>query len=68
MSLDFKRATDLFLSSEEELAVALGIPVGDVREYRQNPERAPERVMLRLGKVLAERGSAMKRVGELLTE
>ncbi len=68
MSLDFKRASDLFMASESELAMALGVPVGDVRDYRQNPERAPDAVLRKLGQVLVERGNGMRRVGELLRE
>lgn len=66
MALDFKRATDLFLASENELALALGVPIGDLRDYRQNPDRVPEAVAERLGKVLVERGNGMRRVGELI--
>ncbi len=66
MALDFKRATDLFLGSEEELSLALGLPVGDLRAYRQNPEQAPDAAMERLGQVLVERGNGMRRVGELI--
>ena len=66
MALDFKRATDLFLGSEQELSLALGVPLGDLRDYRQNPERAPDPVLRKLGQVLVERGSGMRRVGELI--
>ncbi len=68
MAIDFKRASDLFLGSEKELALALAIPVGDLRDYRQNPERAPEELLRQLGRVLVERGNGMRRVGELLEE
>ena len=68
MPLDFKRASDLFMASETELAMALGLPPGDVREYRQNPERAPDAVLRKLGQVLVERGNGMRRVGELLQQ
>jgi len=68
MTLDFKRASDLFLGGEKELALALGVPLGDLRDYRQNPDRVPEAVLLKLGSALVERGRAMVRVGELLTE
>ncbi len=68
MALDFKRASDLFLGSEKELALALGVPVGDLRDFRQNPERAPDAVLQKLGRVLVERGNGMRRVGELLLE
>ncbi len=68
MAIDFKRASDLFLGSEKELALALAIPVADLRDHRQNPERAPQELMRRLGRVLVERGNGMRRVGELLQE
>lgn len=68
MPLDFKRATDLFVSTEEELAMALGIPVADLRSYRQKPESAPDDVLRKLGEVLVERGSGMARVGEMLQD
>ncbi len=43
MAIDFKRASDLFLGSEKELALALAIPVADrrvgrVRFYRLLPD------------------------------
>lgn len=68
MALDFARGTDLFCGSEQELAMALNIDVGDLRHYRTNPQRAPKVLMERLGRVLVERGSGMKRVGEMLLE
>ncbi len=68
MAIDFKRASDLFLGSEKELALALAIPVADLRDYRQNPDRAPEELLRQLGRVLVERGNGMRRVGELLEE
>ncbi len=68
MAIDFKRATDLFLGSEKELALALAIPVADLRDDRQNPDRAPEELLRQLGRVLVERGNGMRRVGELLEE
>jgi len=68
MAIDFTRATDLFLGSEQELSLALGMPVADVRALRQTPERVPPEVLTRLGQVLVERGNGMKRVGELLLE
>ncbi len=68
MPLDFKRATDVFLGTERELALALGVSVADLRDARQNPERAPEELVERLGRVLVERGNSMRRVGELLLE
>lgn len=68
MPLDFKRATDLFVSTEEELAMALDIPVADLRAYRQKPDSAPDDVLRKLGDVLVERGNGMARVGEMLQE
>ena len=68
MPLDFKRATDVFLGTERELALALGVSVADLRDARQNPERVPEELVERLGRVLVERGNSMRRVGELLLE
>jgi hypothetical protein len=68
MGLDFSRASDLFVSTEEELALALGISVADVRELRINPRRANPELIAKLSKVLIERGKAMQRVGELLGE
>jgi hypothetical protein len=68
MGLDFKRASDLFLGSEQELAAALKISVADLRELRTNPGRASEGVITRLGQVLLERGKGMARVGEILLE
>lgn len=68
MALDFRRAADLFISTEEELALALGVTVADVRSYRQKPATVPDDVMRRLGDVLVERGRGMARVGEMLQE
>ncbi len=68
MPLDFRTATDLFVSTEEELATALGIPVADVRSYRQKPANTPLDVVNRLADVLVERGHGMARVGEMLKE
>jgi hypothetical protein len=68
MPLDFRSATELFVSTEEELAMALGIPVADVRSYRQKPASVPPEVLATLGRVLVERGRGMARVGEMLQE
>lgn len=68
MALDFRNATELFVSTEEELAMALGIPVADVRSYRQKPGTTPPEVLEKLGAVLVERGRGMARVGEMLRE
>ena len=66
--LDFRRAADLFVSTERELGLALGITAADVGRYRRQPEAVPPEVMARLGTVLVERGRGMARVGELLQE
>lgn len=68
MPLDFRSATDLFVSTEDELAMALGVPVADVRSYRQKPDSTPPDVRQKLAQVLVERGRGMVRVGELLSE
>lgn len=68
MTLDFRRAAALFMASEQELATALGIPVGDVRAYRHDPARTPPVVLEKLARVLLERGRGMQRVGELLLQ
>ena len=68
MSLDFARAADLFMGTEQELALALNVTVADLRELRTNPRRANPQLMERLAHVLIERGNAMKRVGELLLQ
>jgi hypothetical protein len=68
MPLDFKRAAALFLGSEEELAMALGIPVDEVRSHRREPGRVPPPLLARMGRVLIERGRGMVRVGEMLSE
>ncbi len=68
MPLDFERGVALFMASEQELALALGIPIGDLRAYRNNPTRAPATVIATLGNVLVERGKGMLRVGEMLLE
>ncbi|HUP87816.1 MAG TPA: hypothetical protein VM100_00545 [Longimicrobiales bacterium] len=68
MPLDFERAVALFLSTEEELAGALGIGIGDLRKYRNNPARTPDDVLEKLGRILIERGKGMQRVGELLVD
>ena len=68
MPLDFTRAAALFMGTEEELARALGISVADVRSARTTPARVSDELLARLGRVLVERGSGMKRVGEMLLE
>jgi hypothetical protein len=64
--LDFTRASELFLGSEKELALALGMTVADLRELRTHPRRASDDVMAQLGQILVERGKGMARVGEIL--
>jgi hypothetical protein len=68
MPLDFTRAAALFMGSEDELARALDLPVGDLRSMRANPQQASRAVLRRLGKILEERGTGMRRVGEMLLE
>jgi hypothetical protein len=68
MPLDFARAAALFMGTEQELATALGILAGDLRQYRANPEHVPADVLARFGHVLVERGRGMQRVGEMLLE
>jgi hypothetical protein len=66
--LDFRRGADLFISSEGELAAALGVSAVDLGRYRRQPDSAPPDLLARLGTILVERGRAMERVGELLQE
>jgi hypothetical protein len=66
MPLDFASAARLFMGTDEELARALGIQLGDVRAFRTTPANASPELLLRLGRVLVERGQGMTRVGELL--
>ncbi|HSJ15394.1 MAG TPA: hypothetical protein VK939_13315 [Longimicrobiales bacterium] len=68
MPLDFTTATQLFMGTEEELARALGVSLGDVRAMRTNPGSVPRALVGRLCDVLAERGRAMVRVAEMLRE
>jgi hypothetical protein len=68
MPLDFARAAQLFMGTEDELARALGLPVADLRAMRTNPARASGPLLTRLGQVLVERGQGMMRVGEMLQE
>jgi hypothetical protein len=68
MPLDFASASRLFMGTEEELAQALGVELGDLRSMRTNPAQARPAVLRRLGGVLAERGRGMVRVGEMLQE
>jgi hypothetical protein len=68
MPLDFASAARLFMGTDEELARALGIQLGDVRALRTMPANASPELMARLGRVLLERGRGMIRVGEILLE
>jgi hypothetical protein len=68
MPLDFARAAQLFMGTEEELARALGIGVADLRAARTNPGRVQQSLLRKLGDVLVERGQGMTRVGEMLRE
>ncbi|HSH46887.1 MAG TPA: hypothetical protein VK966_13665 [Longimicrobiales bacterium] len=68
MGLDFKRAADLFVSTERELAMALGTSEQEVRRFRSDPGSVPRDVLARLGDVLVQRGRGMARVGEMLRE
>ena len=68
MPLDFARATQLFMGTEEELALALRIPIADLRAFRVQLRSIPPELVQRLGSVLVERGRGMMRVGEMLAE
>lgn len=66
--LNFRRATDLFLGTRDELARALGIDADRVEQHRKRPGDVPPDVLARLGRILIERGRGMVRVGEMLSE
>ncbi|HUF50192.1 MAG TPA: hypothetical protein VMN60_05130 [Longimicrobiales bacterium] len=68
MALDFARAAQLFMGSEEELARALGISIADLRSLRTTPDRTPKHVITRMGQLLEERGRGMMRVGQMLQD
>jgi len=68
MPLDFKRATDLFMGTETELALALRCSIDELRAHRDRPAEAPADLLARVGGVLIERGDGMVRVGEMLVE
>jgi plasmid maintenance system antidote protein VapI len=68
MALDFARAAMLFMGTEDELARALRVNVADLRAMRTSPHRVTPEMLVRLGRVLQERGAGMKRVGEMLVE
>jgi len=67
-AIDFRRAADLFVSSDAELAAALRLAAADIARYRRNPASAPKELLTHLADVLMERGRAMVRVGEMLRE
>jgi hypothetical protein len=68
VALDFGKAAQLFMGTEDELARALEIPVADLRSMRTNPRTASREALARLGRVLVERGRGMARVGEMLQD
>ena len=68
MALDFTSAAKLFMGSEEELAAALGLSVGDLRAARATPNYVAPEVMKKMAAVLIERGKGMARVGEMLLD
>jgi hypothetical protein len=68
MGLDFARAAQLFMGTEQELAAALGISIADLRATRTNPALAPRPLLHKLGRLLEERGRGMARVGQMLQE
>ena len=68
MPLDFTSAARLFTGTEEELATALGLSIGDLRAARATPKYVTPALMKKLSTVLVERGKAMIRVGEMLAE
>ena len=68
MPLDFTSAAKLFTGSEEELAAALGLALGDLRAARATPKYVTPELTKKLGAVLVERGKGMARVGEMLLE
>jgi hypothetical protein len=68
MPLDYAKAMQLFMGTEEELARSTGQSVADVRSLRANPHRATADQLERIGRVLIERGNGMRRVGEMLVE
>jgi hypothetical protein len=68
MPLDFTSAARLFMGTEEELAAALGLAVGDLRAARATPNYVNKELTEKLGRVLIERAKGMARVGEMLME
>lgn len=68
MALDFTSAARLFMGTEDELAAALGLAVGDLRAARATPKFVTPEMMKKMAAVLIERGKGMARVGEMLLE
>ena len=68
MPLDFTSAARLFMGTEEELAAALGLAVGDLRAARATPAYVTPELTRKLATVLIERGKGMARVGEMLMD
>lgn len=64
--LDFRRASDLFMGTERELAMALGMGEAELKRLRQRPETASADAVRRLAAVLAERARGMARVAQIL--
>jgi hypothetical protein len=68
LALDFTSAARLFTGTEEELATALGLAVGDLRAARATPSYVTPELTRKMAAVLIERGKGMARVGEMLLE
>ena len=68
MALDFTRAAQLFMGTEDELAAGLGLSIADLRAARTQPQSATPALLARLGRLLEERGKGMARVGQMLQE
>lgn len=68
MPLDFARAAQLFMGTEDELARGLGVSVADLRAMRTNPDHVAADLLARMGNLLEERGRGMARVGQMLRE
>jgi hypothetical protein len=66
--LDFTSASNLFTGTEDELARALDISIADLRAHRTQPQLVPSDLLVRMGRVLIERGRGMTRVGEMILE
>ncbi len=68
MALDFSTAVKLFMGTEEELAAALGLAVGDFRAAKATPKFVSPELTKKMATILIERGKGMARVGEMLLE